>query len=133
MFRNKTGTTNLCMAAPDIAKRRDYTNKIKDESTGEAAGKAGAGDSSQPQLPAAAGQHAEEVLADWGLSNDEIEAMKNASDFWPVSRLSCEQAAHEEAGAAEDQDHPQSLHHPPCGQALMQAVAEPEPGQHERE
>ena len=35
MFRNKIGTTNLRMVAPDIAKRRDYTNKIKGESTGE--------------------------------------------------------------------------------------------------
>jgi hypothetical protein len=33
MFRNKIGTTNPHMAAPDIAKRQDYTNKIKDEST----------------------------------------------------------------------------------------------------
>jgi hypothetical protein len=34
MFRNEIGTTVLRLAAPGIAKRQDYTKKIKGESTG---------------------------------------------------------------------------------------------------
>jgi len=34
MFRNKIGTADLRLAAPGIAKRQDYTNKIKGASTG---------------------------------------------------------------------------------------------------
>lgn len=35
MFRNEIGTTDICLVAPGIAKRQDYTKKIKGESTTE--------------------------------------------------------------------------------------------------
>ena len=36
MFRNKIGTTYPRSVAPDVVKRRDYTNKINGESTTDA-------------------------------------------------------------------------------------------------